>query len=276
MQSLRRVVESLSIHASRQTSNGFAPDSLAWRLCFLAQTSSSTCRCSGFDQWRLPATLRIMRNASATVLVFLGGFAIMVLEIIGARYLAKDFGSSFYVWISQIGVILIALALGYFVGGTLADRYRRVSFLSMLLFPAGLITLLIPGFAGGLINAIILRHPADRNIPLVWQKLDPVIGSALIFLLPCFVLATLSPYMIRLATKELAHVGRISGLIIAASTVGSIAGVFISGYILIDQMTVPNIFRATGVLTVLLGLMCLYMDRWFIETNPNAKEAENE
>ena len=47
------------------------------------------------------------------MLVFLGGFAIMVLEIIGARYLAKDFGSSFYVWVSQIGVILIALALGY-------------------------------------------------------------------------------------------------------------------------------------------------------------------
>jgi MFS family permease len=215
-----------------------------------------------------------MRNVSATVLVFLGGFAIMVLEIIGARYLAKDFGSSFYVWISQIGVILIALALGYFVGGTLADRYRRVSFLAALLFPAGLITLLIPSFAGRLINAIIMRHPADRNIPLVWQKLDPVIGSALIFLLPCFVLATLSPYMIRLATKKLAHVGRISGLIIAASTVGSIAGVFVSGYILIDQMSVPNIFRATGVLTVLLGLMCLYMDHWFIETTPNTTESE--
>ena len=44
-----------------------------------------------------------MRAAAATVLVFLGGFAIMVLEIIGARYLAKDFGGSFYVWVSQIG-----------------------------------------------------------------------------------------------------------------------------------------------------------------------------
>jgi MFS family permease len=217
-----------------------------------------------------------MRNASATVLVFLGGFAIMVLEIIGARYLAKDFGSSFYVWISQIGVILIALALGYFVGGTLADRYRRVSFLAALLAPAGLITLLIPNFAGPLINAIILRHPADRSIPAVWQKLDPVIGSSLIFLLPCFVLATLSPYMIRLTTKKLAHVGRISGLIIAASTVGSIAGVFVSGYLLIDQMQVPDIFRATGTLMGGLGLMCLCMDRWFVETDSSPVETDKE
>ena len=206
-----------------------------------------------------------MRNAAATALVFLGGFAIMVIEIIGARYLAKDFGSSFYVWVSQIGVILIALALGYGVGGALADRFQRISFLAALLAPAGLITFFIPNFAAHLIDAIIMRHPLDRNIPLLWQKLDPVIGSSLIFLLPCFGLATLSPYMIRLSARHLAHVGKISGLIIAASTIGSIAGVFVSGYVLIDQVAVPNIFRAVGALTFLLGIACLFMDRWFAQ-----------
>jgi len=194
----------------------------------------------------------------------------MVLEIIGARYLAKDFGGSFYVWISQIGVILIALALGYYVGGALADRWRRVSFLAWLLVPAGVITWFIPNFAGGLIDAIISRHPTDRDIPLVWQKLDPALGSSLIFLLPCFGLATLAPYMIRLVATRMSHVGKISGLMIAASTVGSIAGVFISGYVLIDQMTVTNIFRATGALTVILGITCFFMDSLFVEINSGA------
>jgi hypothetical protein len=63
-----------------------------------------------------------MRNLAAAGLLFWGGFALMVIEIVGARYLGKDFGGSFYVWVSQIGVILIALALGYCVGGELADR----------------------------------------------------------------------------------------------------------------------------------------------------------
>jgi MFS family permease len=209
-----------------------------------------------------------MRAAAATVLVFLGGFAIMVLEIIGARYLAKDFGGSFYVWVSQIGVILTALALGYFAGGSLADRWQRATFLAWLLLPAGAFIFLMPTFAGGLIDAIIRRHPAAAAIPPLWQKLDPVLGSAAIFLLPCFVLATLSPYMVRLAARRLTHVGRISGLIYAASTVGSIAGVFVSGYILIDHMTVSNIFRTTGVLTASLGLWCLFMDRWFAPEVP--------
>src|ERR1051325_6488722 len=206
-----------------------------------------------------------MRNAAAASLVFLGGFAIMVLEIIGARFLAKDFGGSFYVWVSQIGVILIALALGYYVGGALADRFRRMAFLAWLLVPAGVVSVFIPDFAGPLVDAIILRPPASEAIPLVWQKLDPALGSALIFLLPCFVLATLSPYMIRLATKQLAQVGRISGLIIAASTAGSIVGVFVSGYVLIAQMKLSDIFRATGGLTILLGALCFVLDRCFAD-----------
>src|SRR3989442_15975447 len=96
-----------------------------------------------------------MRNAAAAVLVFVGGFIIMVLEIIGARFLAKDFGSSFYVWVSQIGVVLVALALGYYFGGALADRWQRLWLLVTLLAPAGAAVFFIPNYAGWLINKII-------------------------------------------------------------------------------------------------------------------------
>jgi len=204
-----------------------------------------------------------MRNVAAAALVFLGGFAIMVLEIIGALYLAGEFGSSFYVWVSQIGVILTALALGYFFGGALADRFGRLTVLAWGLLPAGAITFLIPAFAKRLVRTLIARHPPDQDIPMLWQKLDPALGSALVFLLPCFVLAMLSPYMVRVATRRLAHVGRVSGMIYAASTIGSIAGVFASGYVLIDHMSLSGIFRAMGVLTGLLGALCWVMDRWF-------------
>lgn len=216
-----------------------------------------------FDELSAGGYARRMRNVAAATLVFLGGFIIMVLEIIGARFLAKDFGSSFHVWVSQIGVVLIALAVGYYLGGALADRWQRLWVLVALLVPAGLVLFLIPNCAACLINAIILRHPADQPIPLLWQKLDPVMGSALIFLMPCVVLAMLSPYMIRLSTQSLAQVGRASGFIIAASTVGSIAGVFVSGFVLIDQVKVSFIFRAMGVMTALLGLLCVWLDPWF-------------
>jgi predicted MFS family arabinose efflux permease len=122
--------------------------------------------------------------------------------------------------------------------------------------------LFIPNFTPPLLETIVGRHPLDRPIPMVWQKLDPVLGSTLVFFLPCFVLATLPPYMIRIAARRLEHVGTTSGVIYSASTVGSIAGVFVSGYALIDYVDVPDIFRATGVLTLGLAGLSLFLDRW--------------
>lgn len=200
-----------------------------------------------------------MRSAAATV-VFAGGFIMMVLEVIGARLLAKDFGSSFHVWVSQIGVVMIALTAGYYLGGALADRHPRAVVLTWLLCPAGLALCFLPDWAPLLLDFIIQRHPLDQPIPAFWQKLDPVLGSALVFLAPCAALATLSPFMIRFSTRSMAQIGRSSGLVIAASTLGSIAGVFISGFVLIDHFRVSVIFRSMGVATILLGVLCLGLD----------------
>lgn len=211
---------------------------------------------------------QMMLKLAIALFVFLGGFSVMVLEIIGARYLAKDFGGSFYVWISQIGVILIALALGYAIGGALADRFQRAGFLAIPMGVAGLFIYLIPKFSPPLLDAIVMRHPAGQDIPLVWQKLDPVLGSAIVFFLPCFVLAVISPYMVRVAARRLDRVGTISGLIYAASTVGSIAGVFVSGYYFIDYLPVTTIFRATGLVTIFLAALSLAMDKWLPHHEP--------
>jgi hypothetical protein len=205
-----------------------------------------------------------MRNAAAATLVFLAGFIIMVLEIIGARFLAKDFGSSFHVWVSQIGVVLIALTLGYYVGGALADRWQRLSFLVTLLAPTGLGLYFIPSWSKWLIDPIILRHPQGQPVAMLWQKLDPVLGSLCVFLVPCVVLATLSPYMIRLVTQSLAQVGRSSGFIIASSTLGSIVGVFVAGLIFIDYLRLSTIFHLMGGMTMLLGMLCVGLDRWLV------------
>ncbi|MBC8326678.1 MAG: fused MFS/spermidine synthase [Verrucomicrobia subdivision 3 bacterium] len=247
------------------------------------------------------------RTLALGALVLLGGFAVMVLEIVGARYLQPWFGGAFYVWTSQIGMVMLALALGYGVGGHLADRFKKARFLSLLLAPAGIFILLIPQMAPGVLNSIVDRHenaaapkeasaepvitetnllselpkdflegntnnaanalpapPVDdaapSEIPALWRKLDPAIGSAVVFLFPCFVLAMISPFMVRLAARQVAHVGTVSGLVYAASTVGSIAGVFISAYVLIDLFTTTQIFQLTGALTLGLGGLCCLID----------------
>ncbi len=203
-----------------------------------------------------------MRSLAAALLAAMGGFIVLVIEIIGARYLAKDFGGSFYIWVSQIGVVMLALALGYYVGGALADRHGRLTTLALLLVAAGAFTFAVPRLAPPVIEAIITRHSEEQAIPLIWRKLDPAMGSLCVFLFPCLVLAMLPPFLIRWLTPELARVGRSSGAVISAGTMGSIAGVFVAGYVLIDIMSLSGIFRVMGALTALVGLLCVALDVW--------------
>lgn len=258
------------------------------------------------------------RTLALGALVFFGGFSVMVLEIVGARYLQPWFGSAFYVWVSQIGVVMLALAMGYAVGGRLADRWKHAQYLGALQVPAAVFILLIPSVAPGVLNAIVDRHgtvpaaevpeeakaeapllegpqepdmvetnllagidtafldgtdenaseppppePEDKaaaEVPEIWKKLDPAIGSAVVFLLPCFALAMISPYMIRIAAQQVSHVGTVSGLVYAASTVGSIGGIVVTAYVLIDHFGNNTIFYITGGLTLGLAGLCCVID----------------
>jgi len=201
-----------------------------------------------------------MQSLAAAAIVFVGGFAIMVLEIVGTRFLAKYFGTSYYVWVNQIGLVMVALALGYYWGGILADRWRKLGKLAWLLAPAGIFTFYIPHFADRLIN--LVSTPLNQPLTPFRQVLDPVLGSAVVFLLPCIMLAMLSPYVTQICARNLSQVGRASGLIFAASTVGSIAGVFISGYFLLQTATLTTIFYVTGGAIMLLAAACVALNGW--------------
>jgi len=102
---------------------------------------------------------------------------------------------------------------------------------------------------------------AVSEVPAIWRKLDPALGSAVVFLLPCFALAMITPYIIRLAAHKVANVGTLSGSVYAASTAGSIAGVFVTAYVLIDHLSNTEIFRFTGLLTLGLAGLCFALDR---------------
>ena len=75
--------------------------------------------------------------------VFLTGASVMVIELLGTRMIAPFYGTSLYVWSSLISVTMIALALGYFVGGRWADRAKRTG-LSLIIALAAVLTLTIP------------------------------------------------------------------------------------------------------------------------------------
>lgn len=183
------------------------------------------------------------------VAVFLSGGSILAMEIAAGRVLAPHFGNTLYTWTSMIGIILAALSAGYSIGGRLADRRPspRLFFLLML-GGAGLVAL-VPALRG------LLLPSMEEAFSL---RSGPVFAGLLIFAAPSCVLATLTPFAVKLAARDAERLGEVTGNLFTWSTVGSIAGTFATGFFFIPWFGLNAIFLTTAgalALTAILGLL---------------------
>jgi spermidine synthase len=185
------------------------------------------------------------------LIVFISSGCIMILELVAGRIIAPSVGVSLYTWTSVIGVILAGISLGNYIGGRLADRWASPRLLGLIFFLAGLTAL-------GVL-AIDQLHPLDYvEWPLVLKILALI---AALFFIPCTVLGTVSPIVVKL--HDLARAGRTVGQIYASGSVGSIAGTFLTGFWLISQFGTYMIVLGVAILLVLLGLLFLSGRRWW-------------
>lgn len=183
----------------------------------------------------------------ATV-TFSGG-AVMILELLGTRIIAPFYGVSLFVWTALISVTMIALALGYYVGGFLTDRFPTVRLPHVFLL-ASVSTALIPMISGPVMTA------AD---PLGIR--GGAFASALaLFTLPLTALAMVGPFVIKLATRDLRGVGRAVGSVYAISTMGSVFGTLLLAFYLLPHFGTRGIIFSLALL--LLGFAIFL---WVIE-----------
>lgn len=149
----------------------------------------------------------------------------MAYEIIGARIVSPYIGTSTYVWTSLIGIILAALSIGYWIGGKLADRKPELSVLAFAIFiSGGLVSLTI------LINEPILTAISSSKVGLELKAMS----AALFLFAPASVaLGFVIPYATKMRISSLADTGKTVGMLNALSTIGSIGGTFVAGFVLI-------------------------------------------
>ncbi len=183
------------------------------------------------------------RRAGLFLLAFGSGFAVLTIEIAGARLIAPVFGLSAVPWTAVIGVILAAVAVGSHLGGRLADAGRVP--LSAVLTGAAF-TAVLPIALGGF--PWIARQ--------VLGFIPGAVVSALVLFAPSVLfLGAVVPYLIRADTGALEEVGRRAGDVSAAATAGSIAGSFVTGFVLLPLLPLPYLMAATAVLLLMLAVL---------------------
>ncbi|MBI4843474.1 MAG: fused MFS/spermidine synthase [Nitrospirae bacterium] len=157
------------------------------------------------------------------ITAFLSGAVIMVLEILGFRILSPYFGYSVYVSGSLIGIVMVALALGYYAGGHIADRRPKKIILFQLILAADIYIIIISFFYKDLLASF-------SGLGVIYGA---IVSSIVLFAPSMILLAMVPPFIIRLMTHDSSEVGKVAGDITAIGTIGSIIGTFSATFILI-------------------------------------------
>ncbi|MBI3960442.1 MAG: fused MFS/spermidine synthase [Chloroflexi bacterium] len=158
-----------------------------------------------------------------SLLVFAAGAVTLGVELSAARLLDPWFGNSQIVWAGLIGLILLYLAVGAWLGGRLADRYPTLEALLTVASLAGVGVALIPS-----VSPPILRLAAQGlNSYAPGLLVGTLLAVLMLFSLPIILLGTVSPWAVRLAVSDLNEAGRVAGRLYALGTLGSIVGTFL-------------------------------------------------
>jgi spermidine synthase len=184
------------------------------------------------------------------IIVFICGAVVMILELVGSRVLAPYVGTSIIVWTSLIGIILGSLSLGYWYGGKTADKNPDYKILSMIIFISAISVGMII-----LLKSMVLDF-LQNNIVNIY--INATIATLILFALPSMLLGMITPYAVRLKIKDLDSSGKTVGSLYAISTIGSIAGTFLTGFFLIAYFGSSSILLVLSIVLVFTSLLACF------------------
>jgi predicted membrane-bound spermidine synthase len=187
------------------------------------------------------------------ILVFVVGTGSLGAEIAAVRLLAPYFGASTIVWANTIGIVLVALSVGYWLGGRLADRHPNMRALCLTALLAAVLLAAVPFAADPLLDVAV---DALDEIS-AGAFLGSLVAVLVLVAVPVLLLGTVSPWAIRLGVQSVEEAGTVAGRLYALSTAGSLVGTLVSALVLIPLVGTRRtflIFALAIAVVAVLGL----------------------
>lgn len=199
-----------------------------------------------------------MKSSRKTLyaLVFIGGMTTLSIELTASRLIGNVFGTSNIVWANVIGLILLYLTVGYFIGGRIADKSPQKTTLYQLVLWGAFLSAVVP-----IVATPVVRFAANAFSQLETAlALGSFVSILLLFAVPITLFGTISPFVIRLAVEDVESAGRVSGQIYALSTVGSIVGTFLPVLFTIPELGTRATFLLFSSVLYAVGLIGLWQE----------------
>ena len=195
-----------------------------------------------------------MRALLLLALALVLGFALMGFEMLGSRYLYPYFGGGINTWASLIATVLVALMLGYLIGGALVDRTMSPRLCGALLVVAGVYLFSIPLWVDHLF-AGMLTAVGDGMTGII-------LAAAILLLLPLTLMSVFTPFAVRLLLTSVTVGGRLVGFVYGISTVGNVLGTLIVTFTLVPMFGSRALTMVFAAVTAACGVIMIVWDRF--------------
>ena len=188
-------------------------------------------------------------------LVFLiagwSGFFVMAVELLSGRILAPNFGNSIYVWGGVITIFMLALSIGYLIGGRLSIREPSLKKLSIILMVAAASTTPVVLLSNAILDSIftLIQDP----------RYGSLISATILFFLPTMISGIISPYAVRLLVTESRQSGHFAGLLYFVSTFGSAAGTILTSFYLVLYFEINHIVWTMIGISSLISIFSFFI-----------------
>lgn len=216
--------------------------------------------------------------------VLIAGFLVMALEMLALRIIQAGISGDIFATGAVIGVVLTALTLGYWIGGTLSVSLKPNSIITNALVISGIWIFLLAGLPSSISGffkaAIDVLNPETPLIKPLWQtipdwvienplsesmsvrnRVDPLLASLILFFIPSVFLAMIGPCAIQTLSTESGKSGKVSGWVFALGSLGSIAGVICTSFWLIAILGITANLRIIGMVAILSGIALIFSGR---------------
>ena len=185
------------------------------------------------------------RVSSLLLVVGLLGFLSMGYQMVASRLLAPCFGTSLIVWAFLISTFLAAFSVGSIAGGWISSLRHRARRVGLLL--VGLCA--VAGFAVDALAGRAILDAIDASISNTNAGL--LLACCSLFLAPVLALSAYSPLCAdRLAAGGMRS-GLATGLVYGVSTLGNIAGVMVTSFVLIPRFGISSLLMLWLVLAAI-------------------------
>ena len=194
-----------------------------------------------------------MKTAAVLAVACWSGFMVMGLEILSGRILAPTFGSSIYVWGAVITIFMLALSVGYLVGGRMSLAQPKIRTLCLMHFLSGALLLPIIVFADPVLDGVFAYTQDPRA--------GALISCTILFFAPAAVCGAISPYAVRLLVSEANAAGFYAGLLFFFSTAFSAAGTLLTSFYFVLLLEVNQIVVLLMAMAMLMAISAFALSR---------------